>query len=200
MKSNSKISSRRQIAIRGVEEGILRLPNEQYRAVLQVSSLNLVLKSEAEQDAIIETYQSFLNSLTCPVQVLIQIRELDVDKYLEDYQKRLKTEKEAVYRKQIEAYTNFVKKLIKSNKILTRHFYIVVPYANTNKSSDALVKDQLELNIQIVEQGLKKLGIHSQQLSSLEVLELFYGFYNAEHAKLQPLTAHTLQMLSKQYI
>src|SRR6266480_6885689 len=94
-KSNSRISSRRQIAIQGVDEdGTLKLPSEQYRAVLEVSSINLLLKSEAEQDAIIETYQTVLNSLACPIQIIIQIRELDVDKYLNDYQERLNAETE----------------------------------------------------------------------------------------------------------
>ena len=52
-KSKSKTSSRHQIAIRGVRDGILMLPNNEYRAILQVSSLNFELRSEEEQDAII---------------------------------------------------------------------------------------------------------------------------------------------------
>lgn len=200
-KSNSKISSRRQIAIQGVDEdGTLKLPSEQYRAVLEVSSINLLLKSEAEQDAIIETYQTVLNSLACPIQIIIQIRELDVDKYLDDYQERLNAETEEIYKQQIIAYTNFVRDLIKSNKILTRHFYVVVPFANANKSSTQLVKDQLALNISIVEQGLAKLGMHSRRLSGTEVLELFSTFYNAESAKTQPITERVMHMLSKEYV
>lgn len=200
-KSNSKASSRHQIAIKGVDEdGTLELPNGQYRAVLEVSSINLLLKSEAEQDAIIETYQTVLNSLACPVQIIIQIRELDVDRYLEEYNQRLKVETEKVYKEQIVAYTNFVRDLIKTNKILTRHFYVVVPYTNANKSAIDLVKDQLALNISIVEQGLGKLGMHSRRLSGTEVLELFSNFYNAEFAKLQPVTDKVMHMLSTEYV
>ena len=71
-KSRSKTSSRSQIAIKGVRDGILMLPGNQYRAVLQVSSLNFELKSEEEQDAIIDTYESFLNSVGSSLQVLIR--------------------------------------------------------------------------------------------------------------------------------
>jgi hypothetical protein len=199
-KSNSKASSRRQIAIKGVDDGVLLLPSGHYATILQVSSINLELKSEAEQDAIIEMYQSFLNSLACPIQVLVRIRELDVDKYLDDYRARLADEQEEVYKKQIEAYIKFVRELIKTNKILTRYFYIVVPYADNNKASMGLIKDQLALHVGIVEHGLEKLGMQSRQLTSLEALDMFYGFYNPDQAKLQPLTAQTMQMLTTQYV
>lgn len=200
-KSNSKQSSRRQIAIEGVEDGILRMPGNRYAVILKVSSINLGLKSDAEKDAIIETYKSFLNSLACPIDILIRIREIDVDKYLDDYRARMAEEQEDVYKKQIEAYINFVRDLIQTNKILTRHFYIVVPYQNhNNKASFEVVKDQLVLHTGIVESGLAKLGMHTHQLDSLELLDLFYTFYNPEQAKLQPLTVQTMQMLTKQFI
>lgn len=199
-KSNNKVSSRRQIAIEGVEDGILRMPGNRYAVIMKVSSINLGLKSDAEKDAIIEAYRSFLNSLACPIDILIRIREIDVDKYLDDYRARMAEEQEEVYKKQIEAYINFVRDLIQTNKILTRHFYIVVPYQNNNKASFEVVKDQLALHTGIVESGLAKLGMHTHQLDSLELLDLFYTFYNPEQAKLQPLTVQTMQMLTSQFI
>jgi hypothetical protein len=70
-KSNSISSSRRQINISGVNDGVLILPSFKYRSILQVSSINFELKSEAEQDVVIDTYQSFLNSLAIPLQIVI---------------------------------------------------------------------------------------------------------------------------------
>ena len=75
-KSKNKASSRGQIAIKGVRDGILILPNNEYRAILQVSSLNFELRSEEEQDAIIDTYESFLNSVGTNLQILIRTREI----------------------------------------------------------------------------------------------------------------------------
>ena len=89
-KSNSKASARTQIDINGVKEGILMLPHGKYRSVLSVSSLNFELKSEDEQDAIIETYESFLNSVGSPLQILIRTREIDMDKYLGDLREQLR--------------------------------------------------------------------------------------------------------------
>jgi len=37
--------------------------------------------------------------------------------------------------------------------------------------------------------------MYSDQLNSLEVLDLFYSFYSPAQAKIQPLTEHALQII-----
>ncbi len=199
MKSKKKRSSRRQIAIEGVRDGILILPGNHHRMALQVSSVNFELKSEAEQDALIDTYQNFLNSLATPLQIIVRTRELDMDKYLEDFQSRLKVESEDIYRQQVVNYTEFVRSLIVTNKILTRNFYIVVPYDKHEKDF-SVIAEQLSLTIDIVSKGLARLGMQSKQLSSLEILDLFYSFYSPVQAKRQPLSQQTMRLLTESYL
>ena len=198
-KSNKKASSRQQIDIRSVKDGVLVLPDNQYRIVMQVSSINFELKSEAEQDALIETYQSFLNSLACPLQIIVRIRELDMDKYLEDFQARLASESEDVYREQVKNYTEFVGSLVTTNKILARHFYVVLAHTGREQDFD-LVKEQLSLHADIVAKGLVRLGMQTRLLSSLEVLDLFYSFYSPAEAKRQPIRTQTLELLNRSYL
>ena len=69
-KSKSKADARAQIDIEGVRDQVLILPGNSYRAVLDVSSVNFELKSEDEQDILIDTYESFLNSVGCPLQII----------------------------------------------------------------------------------------------------------------------------------
>jgi hypothetical protein len=171
------------------------LPGNQYRAVLHVSSLNFELKSEDEQDAIIDTYESFLNSVGSNLQILIRTREIDMDKYLEDLRERLHGEKEAIYRSQLKNYDEFVRSLITTNKILTRHFYLVIPFTASSKTEFELIREQLGLKVDIVAKGMTRLGMHTRQLTSLEILDLFYSFYNPAQAKIQPLTEQALQLI-----
>lgn len=199
-KSNKKASSRSQIAIKGVEDGILILPGNRYRMILQVSSINFELKSEDEQDALIDTYQNFLNSLACPLQMIIRVREMDMDKYLEEFRFKIDGEKEKVYRQQIKNYIEFVQGLITKNKILARHFYVVIPFNGKDRQSFEMIKEQLLLNSDIVTKGLARLGVHTRQLNSLEVLDLFYTFYNPHVAKRQPLTEQTMRLLKESYL
>lgn len=194
-KSKNKTSSRNQVAIKGVRDGILMLPNNEYRAILQVSSLNFELRSEEEQDAIIDIYESFLNSIGFNLQILVRTREIDMDKYLEDLKDRLKDENEPIYRTQLENYDEFIRSLITDNKILTRHFYVIVPYRPTGKPDFELIHEQLKLRLDIVAKGMSRLGMHTERLDSLEVLDLFYSFYSPTQAKIQPLTEQALQII-----
>ena len=195
LKQKSKSSSRSQIAIDGARDGILILPNHQYRAILEVSSLNFELKSEDEQDAIIDTYESFLNSVGSSLQILIRTREIDMDSYLSDLRSRYEGETEQIYRDQLVYYDEFIRSLIQTNTILTRHFYIVVPFSASGKTDFELVKEQLGLTVDIVEKGMMRLGMHARHLTSLEALDLFYSFYNPAQAKVQPLTERALSLI-----
>jgi hypothetical protein len=187
-KSNSKLSSRRQIDIKEVKDEILVLPNNEYRTIIETSSVNLELKSEDEQDVLIDGFQNFLNSLSIPLQILIRVREVDVNSYLEKIQESKKHEKEKIYKTQIDNYTEFVAKLVSGNKILQRRFYVVIPYKNINKGIDfRQIKEHIYLQRDIVTRALEKLGMKTKTLDSLEVLDLFYGFYNPLQVKTQEL-------------
>lgn len=199
-KSIKKASSRHQINIKGVKDGVLILPGNQYRAVLKVSPVNFELKSEDEQDTIIDTYESFLNSVGCPLQILIRSREIDMDKYLDELDERLSGEIESIYISQLQNYKRFICSLITTNKILTRHFFVIVPYDPTVKMDFETMREQLGLRLDIVQKGLARLGMHCLELSSLETLDLFYSFYNPAQAKLQPLTDQALELIHASYV
>ncbi len=197
-KSSKRASARQQIDIKGVRDNILLLPRNQYRAVLEVSSLNFELKSEDEQDALIDTYESFLNSLPCPLQIIVRIRELDMSKYLADLKSRHTEEKQQVYRNQLDNYSEFVQGLVEDNRILSRRFYVVLPYGS--KENDfAAAKERLTLNADLVAKGLARMGMQTRQLGSLELLDLFHSFYNPAQAKRQPLTEHVARLLNSSY-
>ncbi len=196
-KSNNKASSRQQIAIKGVRDSVLILPDNHYRMILRISSVNFELKSEDEQDAIIETYQNFLNSLACPLQIIIRVREMNVDKYLEEITGGIDGESLEVYRQQMKSYVEFVQSLITTNKILTRQFYIVVPYTAPDTNNFSIIKEQLNINADLVAKGLSRLGVRAAILTSLELLDLFYTFYNPDSARRQPITDQTIHLLKQ---
>ena len=198
-KTSKKVSSRKQIQIKEVKDGILILPNNRYRMVLETSSVNFELKSDEEQDVLLESFQNFLNSLPCPLQILIRVREVDVAGYVERIAKSKQTEKENVYREQIDNYSSFIRQVVSGNKILTRKFYIVIPYDHTGKSKDfSVIKEHVYLQKDLVLRGLEKLGMKARTLDTLEVLNQFYNFYNPDQAKTQELKSHSIEMLKEE--
>ena len=198
-KSNNKASSRQQINIKGVQDGILMLDDNKYRTVHEVSSVNFELKSEEEQDILIDTYESFLNSLPCPLQIIVRIRELDMSKYVNDLQLRLSEEKEYIYRSQIQNYNEFVQDLVADNSILSRHFYVVLPFSAKGADFDT-AKERLMINGDIISKGFMRLGVRTRQLDSLEILDLFHSFYNPAQAKSQPITDEVVKLVNSTYI
>lgn len=191
-------SSRSQIQIKEVVDNVLVLPNNEYRLILETSSVNFELKSEEEQDVIIDSFQNFLNSLPCEIQILVRVREVDIDRYIEEIAKTKDTEKVPAYKKQIEGYCNFVKKLVSGNKILSRRFYIVIPYKHPERHQDMkLIKEHLGLEKDIIAKGLERMQMKARSLTGLEILNLFYGFYNPESLKTQALTRETVEALLK---
>lgn len=195
-KNESKVSSRKQMQLKEVRDGILILPNNHYRMVLETSSVNFELKSDEEQDGLLEGYQIFLNSLPCPLQILIKVREVDVAGYLEQISRSKDSEKEAVYKEQIDNYTSFIREVVSGNKILTRKFYIVIPYDHTGRKNDfSIIREQMNLQKDLVLRGLEKLGMKARCLDTLEVLQQFYSFYNSKQAKSQEFTKDSLKLL-----
>ncbi|MCL5675553.1 MAG: conjugal transfer protein TraC [Patescibacteria group bacterium] len=195
-KSKSKLSSRYQIRIKEVKDDVLVLPNNEYRVLVETSSINFELKSEEEQDVLIDSFQNFLNSLPCELQILIRIREVDIDRYLEQISQTKNQEKIQIYKNQITNYCQFIRNVVSGNKILSRRFYVIIPYRHSEKNQDFyLIKEQLNLRKDIVQKGLEKLGMKARLLNSLEILDLFYSFYNPAQIKTQELKGQTIQML-----
>jgi len=201
-KSLDKVSSRNQIAIKEVRDGILVLPNNEHRLIIKTSSVNFELKSEAEQDVLIDSFQNFLNSLPTQLQILIRIREVDIDQYIDSIELLKTTETDDHYLEHIDDYTQFIRQLVSGSKILSRKFYIVLPY-KPEISSNAfdLAKTQLNLTQDMVIKALEKLGMKARTLNSLEVLQLFYSFYNKNQLKTQELTSTTMKaVLEHNYV
>lgn len=195
-KNKNKTSSRRQIQIKEVKDGILVLPNNQYRIIVETSSINFELKSDEEQDILIDNFQNFLNSLPNKLQILIRVREIDIDRYIEQISRSRESEQEKVFQDQIDNYSTFIKNLVTGNKILSRRFYVVIPYEHLEKNKNfSLIREQMHLQRDLVMRGLEKLGMKARTLDSIEILDLFYSFYNPDQIKTQELKGHTIEML-----
>ena len=124
-------SAQEFVDISEIKDDIVVLKNGTLRAVLMVSSINFDLKATNEQEAIVAAYQAFLNSLDFPMQVLVSSRKLDIDPYLEMLSEKEKQQPNELLRFQIGEYKNFIKNLTGAANIMTKNFFIVIPFAFT---------------------------------------------------------------------
>jgi len=203
----SSKSSQEFVPIKEVRNGIIILKDGGFRALLVASSLNLSLKSIDEQNAIINEFQNFLNGLDFSTQICMQSRRLDIRQYLLMLEERLKVQVEPLLKIQTKEYIEFIKAFTDEVNIMTKTFFIVVPYSpaimkSSGKIMDSLLgggapkkqvedtkkaldmasfeekRTQLDQRVGIIMRGLSRIGIRTSQLKTDEVVELFYKTFN----------------------
>jgi hypothetical protein len=195
------------VPIDEIHDGIVVLKDGTLAMALIASSLNFALKSADEQQAIISQYQNFLNSLDFSVQIYIQSRRLDIRPYITLLDERMKVQVNDLLKIQTREYISFIKNFTDSVSIMTKQFFIVVPYtppivgAGSGKSggifgalfgkkavgNEAVAlkrqafeenRAQLEQRASVVAQGLVRAGVRALPLGTEELVELFYKIFN----------------------
>lgn len=186
-----------------IRDGVLILKDGSLRAILMASSINFALKSSDEQDAIVLQYQNFLNSLDFSVEFFIQSRLLNIEPYLETLRTRLKTEFNELMKIQITEYIEFVRTFVESANIVSKNFYVVIPFTPVTlykkggaltalrslfgkQDVGAILKEenfkeyttQLYQRVDAVRQGLIRTGVRMVPLNTEELIELLYSLYN----------------------
>lgn len=184
------------------------------RCLVKVEPINFELKSETEQNAIIYSYQGFLNSLEFPIEIVVQSKKLDLERYLIKLEAGVKNIQSDLLRIQAEDYIGFVRRLISVANIMSKRFYVAVSYAVGGKSGlslnlshaatgPVLDEEQFERyraeatnRAGIIGAGLSRLGVKVSILSTQELIELFYGIYNPDIATEERLFTPEQEALS----
>jgi hypothetical protein len=190
------------VPIKEVRDGVVVLKDGGLRAIILANSINLSLKSADEQRATILQFQSFINTLDFAVQISIQSRKLDIRPYLLLLENRMKLQTEPLLKLQTKEYIEFIRNFTETVSIMTKSFFIVVPYSQTSLKPESDLFDkffgkkdkkklkleaeldfeekrsQLEQRVSVIQQGLSRCGIKSAQLGTEEVIEVFYKVFN----------------------
>lgn len=204
-------STQEFVPVAEVRDGVIVLKDGSLRAVLLASSINFALKSEDEQTAFIVQFQNFLNSLDFSVQIFVQSRMLDIRPYVATLEAAYKEQLDDLMRIQIREYIQFIKSFTEAANIMTKNFFVVVPYSpsmlpksggigsmlpfgkgeqNADDKDRSFEEEvsQLEQRIGIVQQGLIRTGVRTVQLGTEEAIELLYKMFNpGEEGKPMPL-------------
>jgi len=142
VKSNKKElsdnSTQRHLVFSQIRDNIMIMKDNSARLVLKCSSINFLLKSQEEQDAIIISFQRFLNSLSFPIQILVRSKKLDIESYLNNLKDKALKQKNPLLQNQTYEYIEYLKKLIEVAQIMKKEFYIIIPF---DKEEDQSVRN-----------------------------------------------------------
>lgn len=187
-----------------IHDNTVVLKNGGLRTVLKTSSINLNLKSEEEQNAVIYSYQNFLNTLEFPIQIVVRSKRLDLEHYIEKLKKIGVKQMNPLLQKQTFEYIEYITRLVEYADIMEKQFYVIIPQDPFGQEHRGFLKSFLE-NIfpqdtvskiqqrqhqfdelkkrltqraNMVRSGLEGCGLRVQELSTEELIELFYETYN----------------------
>lgn len=203
-------STQKFLEISEIKEDTIILKDGTLRAILLVSSINFSLKSEDEQNAIIAAYVNFLNTIDFPLQILIQSRKLDIDGYINRLKGREKAQTNELLKIQTADYIEYIKELVELGNIMTKRFYVVIPYNPVSDKQKNFFRRFLELirtaqiitlsqkrfqkrkrelaqRVDHVVESLGSIGLKSILLDTQSLIELFYNTYNPDIAQKQKL-------------
>jgi hypothetical protein len=192
------VSAQSFLPIKEIKDGIVVLKNGTLRTVIMVKASGFDLKSETEQEAIINSFEGFINSLSFSVQILMRSKKVDLGPYLETLRKRSQEEENELLRIQTVDYVDFVTSLTENYNIMSKSFYVMVPHnpggfrktsfwenifgsskigpvGNFEREKVALLE-----KTNIITGELQGIGLRTIQLNTQELIELFYSIYNPE--------------------
>lgn len=205
-------STQRFLPIAEIRSDTVLLKNGGMRAVLLVEALNFNLKSETEQQGIVAGYESFVNTLTFPLQVVMRSAKMNIDPYLVQLRSLADDQGNDLLKQQTLHYADFVEKLVDVADIMQKRFYVIVPLdlALRKRSileqffgwmspddtaakaaarqrefaeGNKLLKDRLNL----VQTGLENIGLGCRRLQTHELIELYYQIFNPKTSQEQKL-------------
>lgn len=197
MKKAAQVHSSTQkfTEIKDIIGNVVLLESGNACGIIEITASNFSLLSRAEQDSRIYSYASLLNSLTFPVQILIRNKRMDISSYTKQLDEQAQKTTNALLSKQIELYRDFVQEMTKVNVVLSKQFYMVIPFSSmelgaasatqaTSKNgvvTDAFAQKAQEAIMAKSESllgQLRKLSSSAKLLEKEELAKLFYEIYN----------------------
>jgi len=199
----AKASTQQLLELEQIREGVIVLRNKALRGVIMVSSLNFALKSEEEQTAIVYQFQNFLNSLDFSLEIIVQSRKLNITGYLDKLKELEEKQGNELLKTQTAEYREFIKGLIAGGSIMSKTFFVVVPFTLIEipgtkgakgvfkkKASATLTEEQFQRcksqlwpRMEFVALGLRRCGLQCVPLNTPELIELFWSLYHPEEAE-----------------
>ena len=184
-----------------IRDDLIVLNDGTLRAVLAVSSTNFDLKSEEEQNALIYSYQRFVNGLEFHVQILVQSRKMDIAEYMNKLKVMAEKQTNELLRMQTQEYIEFIDRLVESANVMNKNFYVIVPldtginptsksffgkFFGTGKVKEIAdreanlvsAKKQLDERANTIASSLSSSGLRVVRMNTDQLIELVYNSYN----------------------
>ena len=134
------------ILIKKIQNHRIYLTDGTEITIVNVEPINFKLKSQAEQNNILESYRYFLKQCDFDMQIFIQTQKADAQKHIQEVEKCIEYEPQLA--EMAKDYINFINEISEVRGSISRKFYIVI---QTNEQN-------MENKISKIKEGLEGCG------------------------------------------
>lgn len=121
-------STQRYLPFSEIRDNLIMMKDGSSRMALRVHAMNFNLKSTEEQDAILISYQRFLNSLNFPIQIVVRSLKVDIEAYINRLKNLALKQQNTLLQEQTYKYIDFLMNLVDLAQIMKKEFYIIIPF------------------------------------------------------------------------
>lgn len=169
--------------------------------IMESTSLNFGLLSEKEQEAVIAAYAAMINSLTFSTQIVVLTQKKDISSYLNFLNEQAKKITQPLLANLMQNYRNFISESVKKKNVLGKRFFVILylsplelgiaksvatitkgggplPFPKSYVIKKAKITLYPRRDHLIRQAG--RLGIKFKQLTTPELINLYYSIYNPE--------------------
>lgn len=186
VKSSAMNTAQDFLPFANIENDILDLGGHQYRMIIEVSSVNYILKNEQEQEILEISFRNFLNSIDYPFSMFIQTREIDLNAVTNNLKRDINEICKTFpgLREYGENYYRYIVSLKeRTGCTKQKRKFIIIPYDETLKMpelADSAAKrsysfEQIYERANQIVDSLSTLGLQGHILNTNEIIELFYS-------------------------
>lgn len=169
--------------------------------IMESTSLNFGLLSEKEQQAVIAAYAALINSLSFSLQIMVRTQRKDISSYMNFLDEQAKRITHPLLAKLMMDYRGFIQESVKKKNVLGKRFFLILYLSplelGVAKSVASITKRKgpLPFTKSYVIKKAKitlyprrdhlirqagRLGIKLRQLTTQEIIDLYYAIYNPE--------------------
>jgi hypothetical protein len=197
-----KATSQEHLPLADITNDVLVYKDGGAALVMESTSLNFGLLSEREQQSVIAAYAAMINSLSFSVQIVVRTQRKDISSYLTFLDEQAKKITHPLMQRLMQGYKGFISESVKKKNVLGKRFFVILYLSplelGVGKSVASLTKKKLgplpfpksyvikkaKITLyprrdHLIRQA-GRLGIKFRQLTTAELIDLFYSIYNPE--------------------
>lgn len=199
-------STQRFIEIEDIYDDIILMRDNSAVTIIEVGAVNFALLSAEDQMSMIYTYGSLLNSLSFPVEIVINSKMMNISSYIEFLNSKIIKQKNELIRNRLQEYAEFIKTIVKKNTVMEKRFFFAIPFnplemgikgANNKHMGREYIVNRAKTSLYPKRDHLlrllAKVGLKPTILQKQELTELFYNAYNPSSVgkQLAPVDSYT---------